>query len=356
MTSYDLVYSNATKMRIETLAGRMPPWHADPLYQSFTNDISLTPTQSAMLVKWIDDGALRGGGIDPLTNAPPQTNYPFAWPAELGTPDIIIPIGNQDIPASGTIDYRYVYVTYTNATAWLRAAVILPGTVPVVHHLVAAIGADNVINSFLTLYVPGAYLGAFPAGTGKLLTQNTTLGFQLHYTANGVHTNDYSLLGLYTNATAPAYPLTQTSVADSSSSWSIPPNTTEYQVVENSPAFPSNVYLYEVYPHMHTRGLRAKYEAIYTNGTSEVLLSVPHYEFHWQTTYRFAQPKYLTKGTVIRYTSAWDNSIQNQALMDVFTDPDNPNNFQYDPNFTVGWGLQTWNEMYIGYYSYSAAP
>src|SRR6185503_21239847 len=56
MTNYASVSNNAGQMRVEILAGRMPPWHADPYYQSFANDISLSSTQSAMLVKWIDGG------------------------------------------------------------------------------------------------------------------------------------------------------------------------------------------------------------------------------------------------------------------------------------------------------------
>ncbi len=74
MTSYAEVTNKAAQMRIEILAGRMPPWHADPYYQSFANDISLTPTQAAMLVKWIDDCPARGGRGDPPASAPPQTN------------------------------------------------------------------------------------------------------------------------------------------------------------------------------------------------------------------------------------------------------------------------------------------
>jgi hypothetical protein len=357
MTNYAAVLDKATEMRVEILAGRMPPWHTDPYYQSFTNDISLSPTQAATLMKWLDDGAPRGGGPDPLANAPPQTNYPYAWPASLGTPDIIIPVGYQDIPASGTIPYRNTSYTYTGPDVWLRAAVILPGTVPVVHHLVATTGSDNVFQSFMTLYVPGADLVAFPAGTGKLLLHNTQIGFQLHYTANGTATNDSSFLGLYTNAIAPTHPLTQTSVINFS--LNIPPNTNDYQFVSSSAPFTNNVWLYELYPHMHTRGSRAKYEAVYpisSNLPNEILLSVPHYEFHWQTTYRFAQPKYLPKGTSIKYTSAWDNSAKNKELMEVYNDLTDPNRLLYTPNTNVTWDLQTWNEMYIGYYNYSAAP
>src|SRR5205085_651311 len=268
-------------------------------------------------------GAPRGGGPDPLANVPPQTNYPFAWPASLGTPNIIIPIGNQSIPASGTIDYRYVYVPYSGPTVKVTAAVIRPGTVSVVHHLVAGTGADDVLHSFMTLYVPGADLAAFPSNTYRLLTNGTTIGFQLHYTAIGIATNDSSLLGLYTNGPTPTYPLVQTSVADSSSSWTIPANSNEYEVVRTSAPLSTNIWLYEVYPHMHTRGKRAKFEAVYpisSNLPNQVLLSVPGYEFHWQTTYRFTQPKYLPKGTSIKYTCAWDNSAKNKGLMEVYND------------------------------------
>jgi hypothetical protein len=359
MTNYAVVSNRATDIRVQILAGLMPPWHADPYYQTFTNDISLTTTQAAMLVKWIDDGAPRGGGPDPLTTIPPQTNYPFAWPASLGTPPIIIPIGNQSIPASGTIDYRTVFVPYTGPNIKVTAAVIKPGTVPVVHHIAAGTGMDDVLHSFMTLYVPGAYLGAFPSNTYRLITNNTIIGFQLHYTAIGVATNDSSVLGLYTNGPTPTSALIQTSVADDTSSWTIPANTNEYQVVRSSAPFTTNIWLYELYPHMHTRGARAKFEAVYpvsSNLPNEILLSVPAYEFHWQTTYRFAQRKYLPKGASIKYTCAWDNSAKNKELMAVYNDLSNPNHSLYTSNTNVGWGLQTWEEMFIGYYNYSEAP
>ncbi len=62
LTNYASVTSNMTKMRVELLNGTMPPWHADPYYQTFTNDFSLSTAQAAMLVKWIDAGGPRGAG------------------------------------------------------------------------------------------------------------------------------------------------------------------------------------------------------------------------------------------------------------------------------------------------------
>jgi hypothetical protein len=360
MTNYDVVQSMAPLIRAEVLAGRMPPWHADPFYNRFTNDISLSPTEAAMLLRWTDDGAPRGSGPDPLETAAPQTNYPYAWPASLGTPSNIITLPTQSIPATGTIDYRYVNYTNTGPTVWLRAAVLLPGTVSVVHHILAYHrGVDNTLFSFLTGYAPGTTIGAFPAGTGKLLTNNAVLQFQLHYIANGNATNDTSYLGLYTMPAPPTAALIQSSAPNTS--FLIPPNTPEHEATTVNVVLSSTkaAYLYELSPHLHARGSRFKYEAIYppgSNPASEVLLSVPYYVFHWQTSYRFAEPKLLPAGTSIRCTCAWDNSMQNDELMELFNDPDNPNHAHYDPNLAVSWGDQTWNEMFIGYFNYSLLP
>ena len=358
-SSYSIVKGKAPFIRENVLAGRMPPWHADYNYGVFTNDASLTPTQAATLIQWIDDGAVRGSGPDPLASVPPATNYPVVWPPSLGTPSNIINLATQAIPATGTIDYRYWNYTYTGPTVWLRAAVVLPGTLSAVHHILAyKSGVDDTLHSFMTGYVPGSEMGAFPTDTGKLLTNGTVIRFQMHYVANGSATTDVSQLGLYTMPSAPLYPLIQSSAPNA---FFIPANTPDYET--NTASFllsaSKSVKLYELSPHLHTRGSRFKYEAIYPSGhvpASEVLLSVANYVFHWQTTYRFAQPKILPPGTSIRCTCAWDNSVQNQELMALYNDPDNPNNFQYSPNQPVYWGDQTWNEMFIGYFNYSEIP
>ena len=74
--------------------------------------------------------------------------------------------------------------------------------------------------------------------------------------------------------------------------------------------------------------------AHYPDGSSEVLLSVPSYDFNWQTSYVLRAPRMLPAGTRIVHTTTWDNSAQNPA---------NP-----DPNREVPWGLQSWDEMLFG--------
>ena len=84
---------------------------------------------------------------------------------------------------------------------------------------------------------------------------------------------------------------------------------------------------------MHVRGKRMKWTAIYPDGTREPLLSVPNYDFNWQMTYHLAEPKFVPAGTTILVEGAFDNSP---------TNPDNP-----DPNASITWGDQSWEEMFI---------
>jgi hypothetical protein len=91
-------------------------------------------------------------------------------------------------------------------------------------------------------------------------------------------------------------------------------------------------------PHMHLRGKDFEYKAVFPDGTSKILLSVPKYDFSWQTYYVLKDPIAVPKGTRIECVAHFDNSTNNKY---------NP-----DPTKTVRWGDQTWEEMMIGWMSF----
>ena len=68
-------------------------------------------------------------------------------------------------------------------------------------------------------------------------------------------------------------------------------------------------------PHMHLRGKSFEYKVTVSLRPSEVLLSVPAYDFGWQTYYVLDQPLAMPKGTKIDCRAHYDNSAGN---------PDNP--------------------------------
>ena len=71
------------------------------------------------------------------------------------------------------------------------------------------------------------------------------------------------------------------------------------------------------------------------------LLGVPNDSYAWQPTYQLEEAMELPAGTKVHVTGSFDNSEYNPA---------NP-----DPSKELTFGLQSWDEMFIGYWTYHAA-
>ena len=52
-----------------------------------------------------------------------------------------------------------------------------------------------------------------------------------------------------------------------------------------------------LHPHMHGRGKDFEYKVVYPTGETQTLLSVPHFNWHWQNWYTLEQPILLPAGT-----------------------------------------------------------
>ncbi len=341
MTSHSVILEFSKLIKSSVLAGEMPPWHADSKYQHFSNSKALAPAEIASLVDWIDRGSPRGDGPDPLalTQQPPLPDWP------LGKPDAVVNIDPQEIPASGEIPYTYLFAKSPfPSDVWLRAVSVKPGDRSVVHHclvfkggtLAELLALQGGLSGYFAGYVPGMDDVQFPEGTGKLLKTTDTIVFQMHYTASGKVTTDQTQIGFYLAPSKPASELVTTAAYNRK--FSIPPMTADSKV-DASRTFTKKSKIYELSPHMHFRGSRARFTLEYPDGTSEVLLNVPSYFFNWQALYRLATPKEVPAGTRLICEGAFDNSPQNR--------------FNPDPSATVTFGEQSWQEMFIGYVNYS---
>jgi hypothetical protein len=334
MDRYDMVKGWSAMMREVLMNRRMPPWHADPAIGSFSSDRSLSGEQIRTLVHWIDAGAPRGDGPDPLAERKPQI-LP-EWP--LGEPDVVIDVPEQQLPASGVIDYRYIDIPLPfDGDVWLRAVDVRPSNRAVMHH--ALVFPDERAaqeNSFLAAYTPGMQVEPFPLGSGRLLPKGTVLKFELHYQAVGYATTDRPRLALYLHKRPPSRELVVISAWNRD--FRIPPYAADYPV-EARFVFDQDVLLHSYLPHMHLRGSRISYEARYPDGRSEMLLSVPRFNFNWQTLYTLRTPKPVPARTELLVRGFFDNSRSNPA---------NP-----DPSKEVRRGIQTWDEMLNGYVLYT---
>ena len=336
MSNYEKVRGWSEMIREVLVTRRMPPWQADPHVGKFGNDFSITPEQTRTLVQWIDAGAPRGTGADPLDGYQPELPE---W--KLGKPDFIVDIPEQSVAAEGIFDYRYISVDVPNTEdVWLRATEIVPGNTRVLHHIIATTimpGEDrNRSGKSLTGYAPGMGPDELPKGTGRLLKAGAKIVFQLHYTASGKAEKDRSRLGLYLAKEPPERELRSNVLIDYQ--FRIPPGAQEF-TTRKSRKFDRDALLYTMNPHMHLRGKWMRFTARYPDGTVEPLLNVPNYHFDWQRNYELKEPKRLPKGTEIIVEAAWDNSPMNLS---------NP-----DATKTVGWGDQTFNEMFFASYRYT---
>ena len=288
---------------------------------------------------WIEAGAPRGEGEDLLATL--EREYPV-WDieAELGPPDYVVDIPATEVPASGVVDYQYHHVANTvGKDVWVKAAEILPGDRAVLHHTITVFGDIATEGrrkgrlqpkGGLRGYAPGITNQPFPEDTGVFLPADTTLEFQMHYTPVGRSTVDESKMGIWVADKAPKHKMISMFVANPRIK--IPAGAKNHaEVVEQ--VIPKDALLYNLMPHAHFRGKAAKFVAQYPDGTEELLLSVPNYDFNWQTTYELKEPKYIPAGTKLVQTNWWDNSAQNKA---------NP-----DPSIDVTWGEQSWEEMLV---------
>jgi len=174
-----------------------------------------------------------------------------------------------------------------------------------------------------------------PPGTAKLLPAGSKLVFQVHYTPIGSEQFDQSKIGL---VFIDREDVTHRAISTSAltNRFAIPPGESNHEVQANSRRLPWDAKLLSMSPHMHVRGKAFRYEAELADGTREVLLDVPQYDFNWQSEYRLAEAIDLPAKSRIHAVAHFDNSAENL---------NNP-----DPEKTVHWGDQTWDEMMIGYF------
>lgn len=331
MKNYAIVRGFAPMIREVVRTRRMPPWHADPLHGRFANDRSLSADEVRALVHWAENGAPRGDGEDPLAA------YQHDWPEwQMGEPDVVIDIPPFEVPATGVVEYQYPYVSNPlEEDVWVRGAEILPGDRAALHHVITswvlrpAQGERR--RGGLGGYVPGMVAEENPDGTGTLLPAGATIVFQMHYTPYGKATTDRSRLGLYLHDAPPKHKLAGAVLMNNQIR--IPPHAKAHSETAER-TFARDILVYDLLPHAHYRGKASEFRAFYPDGREEVLLSVPNYDFNWQTTYVLKEPKALPAGTRVVHRTWWDNSAQNPA---------NP-----DPTAEVSWGLQSWHEMLFG--------
>jgi peroxiredoxin len=324
----------AETIREVVLEERMPPWHADPHYGTFANDRRLSREEADTLLVWVKAGCPRGDDND----LPPPRPFPDGW--KVGQPDAVYRMADEfKVPATGVLNYqRFVVDPGFKEDVWVQTAECRPGNRAVVHHILVYIQQPGKqlyekdgTASILVGWAPGDMPAVYPRGTARRVPAGSKFVFEVHYTPDGTARTDRSSVGITFAPKAPER-VVETNIFPNMT-FRIPPRSIHTARAEM--VLPEDALLLGCMPHLHLRGVSARYEATYPDGRTVTLLSVPDYDFGWQSTYGFAEPLRLPKGTKLAWVAHWDNTADN---------PRNP-----DPSKEVGWGLQTWDEMMNGW-------
>jgi hypothetical protein len=327
----------AKAIRNRVAARTMPPWGADPEHGIFKNDPRLSDKEIATILAWVDGGAPKGDDKD----LPKMPAFVDGW--TIGQPDAVFEMEQPyQIPATGTIEYQYLRIpTNLKEDKWLAAIEIKPQARSHVHHVIAYTQPAGEKISEAGVLGPGNIGGVTPnkpgvifdPGVGRLLSANTDIILQMHYTTNGEAAVDKTVVGVRFLKDAPS--MVQRGGSVIQPGFVIPAGAPAHEV-RGSRVLQADTVITSFTPHMHVRGKDMTYIATYPDGRTETLLSVPKWDFNWQITYQLKEAKRMPKGTKIEVIAHFDNSTQNK--------------FNPDPTKDVRWGDQTFEEMMIGFW------
>jgi mono/diheme cytochrome c family protein len=343
LNTYEQIKGFSPMIREVIRTHRMPPFLADETVGAFQDDDRLSPDQMKTLVHWIDAGAPRGAGPDPLAKIKFQAPE---WP--LGKPDLVLEVPAVKIPASGVLDYQHPVVPNAMSEGrWMKATTFRISDRAVVHHILTAVvpgdykAGDQALESkwgaSLGGYGPGRGSNIEPKDTGVWMPPSGGVAFQNHYTPYGRETTEKTQMGIYfyPKGQEPKYILRTFLIADFSID--IPARTEVHPEVAYV-EFPKDAILYGITPHAHKRGASSNVTIRYPDGHEKMLLALPRYDFNWQYEYFLKEPLRIPAGSKIIARWTYDNSTRNPA---------NP-----DPNREIHWGEQTTDEMLATYLHY----
>ena len=334
---------NAVRMR------SMPPWKPEPAYGGpFVGEQRLSDAEIELIAAWVDAGAPEGDRAD----RSPLPAAPGGW--RLGEPDLVIEMPEAyTLQSEGTdVLRKFAIPIPVPGRRYVQGVEFQPGNPRVVHHANMKIdptpasrqldaedpapGYDGV-TPFSARFPFGWFLGWTPGQVRPLaaegmawpLDAGSDLLLELHLTPSGEPETVRSRIGFFFTAEPPTrVPFT---VRLGKQDLDIPPGVADYRS-EDRYVLPVDVEVHGVQPHAHYLARQVRGYATLPDGTQRPLIAIDDWDFHWQDSYRYAEPFVLPRGTELAMEFTYDNSAANPA---------NP----HAPPRRVTWGQLSANEM-----------
>jgi hypothetical protein len=350
----------ASMIRETVLTERMPPFSADPLYGKYKNDPTLTPEEKGRLFAWIDAGAPIDGKKDPLATLPPvavkRSLPPKIWEVGMDKP--------QNIGPQGTVEYQFFQVGGPAPyDMWVTALHTKSSNPSQLHHESLMISAKPLADyerqvegvrdaelvkkhpdgdvPFWTMDVIkknelnrdkryarfSAWAAGkkqphfFPKGTGAFIPKGYYLLLEVHYVGNGKQDTEQTRIELFgQRKQGELLPLRTMQVA--TNNIEIPAGRRRYITHTKPSLLEEDIRVVGFLSHMHMRGRAIRLMEINEDGVSRVLVSIPNFDFNWQSgaTLLLDKPMLLKKGSRLEAVCEYDNSPLNPLNPDASKD------------------------------------
>ncbi len=393
LTNYDEAYALRSAIAHSVETGSMPPWLADNSCNDYSDDYSLQDGEKEALLAWVEAGAPEGPPVpprqQPSTPAPHLQNY-----------DLSLPMQQPYTPQARPDDYRCFVLDWPGETEqYVTGYQVRPGQQEQVHHVISFVidphavqqyqamddadegygyscfGSPNVAASdleaslswrWLGSWTPGLKHRALPDGSGIRISPGSAIIMQVHYNNTSAEpTADLTHLDVRLSDTvqqpAVMLPFTHYDWVVGNEEMLIPagdPNvvlTASRDLSARVLAFigaeaglgeGDSFQVHSVGIHMHLLGKRARLWLERSSAQQECLLQIPEWDFGWQGSVDLVEPITIHEGDVMHLECSWDNSQQNQPMVD---------GQQLEPQ-DVRWGDGTDDEMCLAILFVTAVP
>jgi len=366
LTSYERAFDYRTLIQREVVDRVMPPWLAADGCADYEDDRSLTEAQIQTVSDWVDGGGLEG---DPTKEGPPLDAGPTN---ALSRVDLTLEMPVEYTAATTPDDYRCFVLDWPeSAPTHVTGFRVNAGNPKVVHHVIAFLAGVDVLDEVAALdaedaepgytcfggsgvraswiggWAPGGAGSDFPEGTGVRVEPGSKVILQVHYNSlsAGAQPDRTSLdfrLDAAVEKEAWVQPWTNPQWV-AGNTMQIPAG--EADVMHAFGADPTGILAggkaIEVHSagfHMHTLGTQGEIEIQRQGGGAECMLDIPRWDFHWQGTYKFVEPKVVRPGDKLYIECHWDNTAGHQQVVD---------GVPLQPKDT-SWGEGTTDEMCLG--------
>lgn len=338
MINHRMIQGWSPMIREVLITHRMPPGQIDVQEGEWDNIHEITDEELITLVHWIDSGARNADDEDPLKE---QEELFEGW--SLGEPDLIVNVPENEVPATGMVDF-IIERSDLNLTQdqWISAVAYNVGDRSVLHSLLVFAVDPNIVEKdqaglvdpknteFISLYVPPRTEESFADDSAFLLRQDRDLSFKIRYVTGGRDTIDATRIGLYFRDTPPEYAVRN--VITLNPDFTVAAGVVKQVEHAETAVFDNDVWVESFAPQTHTRGKSMTISAQFPDGSIERLINVANYNFNWQMNYRMSERLHLPAGSKLISDTVYDNSASN------------PQNV--DPETDVAVGLTTYDEIF----------